>query len=825
MTTRCVRKFAVAASLTAAFFAFNIQIAAYPGQFDASYGTTGFYFDTFPIQGTQGTWFFDGEVTADGKFTAVGTFDYPVEGLGGAQDFYVQRLMPDGSRDTSFVGSFIGDGNAPGSVRFSNFFPIGSQSVARAVRIQQDNKIVIAGLCNIITGFGTSNSKQSGFGMCAARLNPSGSLDTSFGGNEIVVQHLPNDPASWFSYTMPAGTTFIHYPGQAETGYSGIFQSLRAGAFDVAVHSDGRVILAGMTAARIFDTNGNFVRFNHYATVVNLKPNGALSSSYKFAGSQTTDIAQGAMRLFYGVEALSNGNVVAVGTNPIFNDEGFAIASRWTVFNGSVGGTVTWESENLPVGARATAVQFTRDNKILVSGTDDAYPQTAGSMRRFLGTDLVPDTTFGDSGKIRYCRGNQEGCVNTRYMLLNAGTIKIDSIQPDGKILAVLGGAMDGLRFPFEPLDGFAIARFNPDGSVDRSFGEPWGAPPQIYETWGTARLHRETIQGVEQRIEYASFVKTLPDGRLISGGLLTTPGPGYRAAVTRRLNTFKSGNYSDLDDDGRSDIAVFRPTDGIWHHLDSFDNTYRGLQWGASGDKIAPADFDGDGRTDRAVFRNGAWYIYQSASQLLRVVNWGVAGDLPRPGDFNGDGFADVAVFRPSNGFWYILYSAPIQPGNVTFSAVQFGANGDIPMIGDYDGDGKSDVAVYRPSNGFWYIVRSTDAQVQSNNFGAAGDIPLNGDFNGDSRADLAVFRPSNGTWYVARPTGVPSQNFDSYQFGASGDKPVPGDYDNDGRTDLAVYRGGIWWIQRNSTGEVSSVAFGLNSDIPLQSAYQSSN
>jgi len=85
-----------------------------------------------------------------------------------------------------------------------------------------------------------------------------------------------------------------------------------------------------------------------------------------------------------------------------------------------------------------------------------------------------------------------------------------------------------------------------------------------------------------------------------------------------------------------------------------------------------------------------------------------------------------------------------------------------------------------------------------------------------------LAVFRPSNRTWYIARPSGVPGQNFDATAFGLSTDVPVPADYDNDGKTDLAVYRGGVWWISRSGSGQITTTTFGLSSDKPIPAAYQ---
>lgn len=273
----------------------------------------------------------------------------------------------------------------------------------------------------------------------------------------------------------------------------------------------------------------------------------------------------------------------------------------------------------------------------------------------------------------------------------------------------------------------------------------------------------------------------------------------------------------SDFDGDSESDLAVWRPSTGIWYVKHSNDNTYTALQFGGAsfGDVVVPGNYDGDQKIDYAVYRNGIWYVLNSSNGQVRIVQFGIATDKPIPGDYDGDGKTDFAVWRPSTGVWYVQLSS-----NNTNDIRQFGLDGDVPLAGDYDGDGKTDLTVWRPSSGVWYVLQSSDGNFRAFQFGSNGDMPLVGDFDGDKITDFTVWRPSSGVWYSYLSS---DNSYKILRWGISTDMPVPGDYDRDGKTDIAVFRKseGNWYVLRSSDNSYIIQNFGMNGDVPVPSAY----
>lgn len=72
---------------------------------------------------------------------------------------------------------------------------------------------------------------------------------------------------------------------------------------------------------------------------------------------------------------------------------------------------------------------------------------------------------------------------------------------------------------------------------------------------------------------------------------------------------------------------GIFRPSGGVWYLLQSQAGIF-GAYFGIATDSPAPADYDGDGRADIAVFRDGNWFIAQSSNGAVQIRTFGIAND-----------------------------------------------------------------------------------------------------------------------------------------------------------------------------------------------------
>ncbi len=330
---------------------------------------------------------------------------------------------------------------------------------------------------------------------------------------------------------------------------------------------------------------------------------------------------------------------------------------------------------------------------------------------------------------------------------------------------------------------------------------------------------------------------------RMTDGGLGDT---GTMSAATLTLTAGSSlpkQHIVDFDGDGKTDVCVVRNVGGSSGggpigQIGWFYNTNPSVaqtlwfNWGLVGDHFISGDFDGDGKSDIAVWReqsdnNGIFYILNSNGFTLRQELFGKKNDDPTVvADYDGDGKTDIAVYRPGatsadQSKWLYRTSQ-----NGPIISVVWGVGGDKPVPGDFNGDGKADFVVARAESGqnrYWQLLTSglsyiTDSTVV---FGMTSDSQVPGDYNGDLKTDIAVTR-NVGTvkmWYIRYSgTGMLFQQ----PFGTLSDYSVQGDYDGDGKTDIAIYRtsttpgASAFWYQ-GSTGVVGSIPFGSSGDYPV--------
>ncbi len=301
----------------------------------------------------------------------------------------------------------------------------------------------------------------------------------------------------------------------------------------------------------------------------------------------------------------------------------------------------------------------------------------------------------------------------------------------------------------------------------------------------------------------------------------------GDQTFVQQQFKPFLSIDANvDLDSDGKGDtISLIRPMiDGAYRIHDGNNYHYFSLHSAVSFrrnvcDPIGQTkivDFNGDGFTDRTFWNpsTGMWRSYTEETPLFGngeiTFQWGLGslGDVPVPNDYDGDGKTDWAVYRKSNGAWWIHRSSDGQS-----YAQYFGISEDKPVPADYDGDGKADIAVFRPSTGDWHFWLSGTNQYTALHFGVSEDKPVPIDYDGDGKADVAVYRPSTGVWYRINSS---DNSFAAFQYGIATDKPLPGDYDGDGKANIAVFRDGIWYVLRDDLS-TSILWWGIANDEPF--------
>lgn len=658
-----------------------------------------------------------------------------------------------------------------GAGGFSSFADAGTAAV---LAIQSDDKVIAGGQCTVagrlhfcLTRYLTNGAMDTTFGTAGRVATAIGTGDSVISrllvlpdGRILAVGYTDNEPTSPFgSHSFQFAVARYSTNGSLDTTLDGdgiitnpLMGQNGALALDAVLQPDGKFVVVGTgtVAATSF-------------VAIRLNPDGSFDQSFAAGGVFATMAGGGGGGGAYAVALQPDGKVVIGGLG---NTQFKTVFLRLNA-NGEIDGTfaggalILHNTATLNKHLRRMAVL--PDGKIMAFG--DFRPQSIFYLSFYrINPDGTLDTTFDGDGWLL------SNVVPDYYTYADDFLI-----QPNGKILVSLNGTISGNAYSVS-------ARFRADGSLDQQFGN------------NGAVVRSTTFQG--------SGIVVQSDGKIVQGGTMYTNFPnGYQFFLARYLNN--GTRDSDFNGDRKSDLSVFRPSLGTWY-LANGSGGFSSIPFGLADDRIVPGDYDGDGRIDVAVFRNGAWYLLNSSNGAFVSYSFGQSGDVPVPADYDGDERTDIAVFR--QGYWYIINS-----GNNSFRAEQFGQPGDRAVIGNFDGDRRSDLAVYR--GGIWYVNGST-AGFSATQFGLNTDRPVVGDYDSDGKSDFAVYR--DGDWYVLGS----SAGFSATHFGIASDVPVPGEYDGDGRTDFGVFRDGTWFTL-GSLGSFNYTYFGSPGDVPVPSAF----
>ncbi|MGH3738951.1 MAG: FG-GAP-like repeat-containing protein [Micromonosporaceae bacterium] len=349
-----------------------------------------------------------------------------------------------------------------------------------------------------------------------------------------------------------------------------------------------------------------------------------------------------------------------------------------------------------------------------------------------------------------------------------------------------------------------------------------------------------------------------------------------------------------DVGGDGRADLtAVYDEGLGystLWTFTNRADGTSlysptvpwdpNSVEYPVSRTRSVAGDFDGDGRSDVAVFRDEG--NDRSTLRMLRsdgnaypssgvlwdsgtACCWAATRFKLVAGDFNADGRDDIAALVNAYGYydWYVngdtltwvwlSTSTTDRPG---FAAPeQWGGSlvGDWnrmkPAAGDFNSDGRADIAYYHDEGdgrmsvhilrndpqyklyGHWYVIDGRGSTCGCHGADRVG--LLAGDFNGDGWDDVLVATSNtDGTWtaWVYRSVGsgawIDLQSAERWRDVSgvpwSKVKPFTADVNGDGLLDVAWLHdsGGVTelWTMRSlgTSFDVSHRAWRSASSVP---------
>ncbi len=781
-------------------------------------------------------------IQPDGKIVTAGSISLDFF----SSDFCIVRVNPNGGLDTTFDT----DGKAIVSISDPS---AGNTDLAFAIALQTDGKIVVGGESDFL------NTARD---FTLARLNPDGSLDTTFDGD-----------------------------GKVRTSFGGNNQL--EGIASIAIKPDGRIVAAGYGGE-------NGVRG---FTIAQYNTDGSLDTSFGGDGKVVVPTSSNGNERAYGVAVQPDGKIVAVGYSILkfavirlntdgspdqaFGSNGIVLTPIYS--SGSAAARAVLIEPNGKIAVAGSAVKGgIEEDFVLARYNSDGTPETSLGVFGYVVTNPFNQTDQSSDGRSIAVQTDQKIVVGGNRFINETTTVgmiaryttegRLDSsfasatdgfgfatvivpgaltqelngvvIQPDGKILAV--GTYED-----QTDAGLYVVQFNTDGLRNTSFGGSGN---------GFAKIASADGGGLGQAIALQ------PDGKILVGGAI----PNFVSqtvdfAVYRfngdgsRDNSFGTSGVAKIDLGSGNDIpfSIAVQTDGkiVLSGAANFGENIDG--------NMALVRFNANGSLDNSFGSGGKVItVLSSFPDIISDIQLQTDGKIVASGTKCSDlacssGVGAILRYNtngsPDNSFDGDGVAFVQAPGSLAngLSSVEIQSNGKIVAAGiTVNPATQSDALVVRyessgladSSFGSGGIIASDIGATQQEAYAVAlqadGKIVTAGysannaradvtvwrylgdarpafgrvvfDFDGDGKTDISIFRPASGEWWLNRSsTGVTV----AAQFGLSTDKPAPADFTGDGKTDVAFFRPstGEWFILRSEDSSFLSFTFGANGDVPV--------
>ncbi|MET0644995.1 MAG: Calx-beta domain-containing protein [Pyrinomonadaceae bacterium] len=330
----------------------------------------------------------------------------------------------------------------------------GGPESANAVAVQPDGRVIVVGVA------GQDGDPAAGFGdICVVRYKPDGSLDTSFGsGGKVLIDFGDTSEAVGAVRVQPDGKILV-------VGGAYLAGASRSDFALARLNADG-------TPDASFGTNGK---------VLTVFPSGR--------GSGASSVAVQADGRIVAAGGASSGAASEENEGDLAVVRYHADGTPDDTFG--AGGIAT-----LDLGANdsAAGVAVQPDGRVVLAGSAWKF---AGNLGQQLGcavarlkADGSPDATFDGDGKTTLSLLGQDVCAGL-------------ALQPDGRV--VVAGPASTNRDSTDP--DFGLARLNPDGTLDPTFGEG-------------GRVTADFKSGSDM----PHGVAILPGGKIVAAGYVTGP-------------------------------------------------------------------------------------------------------------------------------------------------------------------------------------------------------------------------------------------------------------------------------------------------------------